>query len=636
MTAAEMLLIVHPDDRETIRNALDAAVREQKPYDIQHRIVRQESGEVRFVHTRGDLAADESGRFSRLVGACQDITERKRSEEEREVFGRLATRLAASVSAEHIVEVVREESDHLLGWDAYFFVVRNKSDDDYKTLSFIDTVNGVKQAFPGQPWPLFRESPRVQRIINRESLLFNRPTDNSDPAFTTFGNTTCLSASFMYVPVCSGKKVIGVLSAQSYTPNRYNEGHLRVLQRIADMVAPALERAYAEDALRESEQKYRMLTEQLPDLVWQKDRHGTYVSCNKQYAKAVGLTIETIAGHRDEDFYPPELAAKYQADDDRVMTTGQTVDIEEPGQHRTNPRWFSTRKVPVQDETGRCIGTIGIARDITDRKQVEEELARYHDRLEELVKQRTRELEESQDKLRRSERLASLGTLAAGIGHEINNPVGGILLAAQTAIASGGLTDVVAGRLEEIIKNAQRCKDIVQNMRRFARAERTEKTSGDLNSVLRRAAELVREALAGKGCTVQLDLSNSLPNLVMNQTGIEQVIINLLTNAIEAGTRHVTLRTESAGDQVRLAVQDDGQGMSQEQTVHLFDPFYTTRYSRGGTGLGLSIAHGIIRDHNGTIDVLGEPGQGALFTITLPLTVSKRDQGAAHGQGPDR
>ncbi|MCY2992779.1 MAG: PAS domain S-box protein [Planctomycetota bacterium] len=153
------------------------------------------------------------------------------------------------------------------------------------------------------------------------------------------------------------------------------ELHLQtqVLNQIQDRVSATdiTERKRTEESLRQSELSFRTLTEQLPDLVWQKNQAGVYISCNNHYAEALGFTSDTIAGHRDEDFFPPELAAQYQTDDQRAMASGQAVETEEPGQFRGVVRWFHTRKVPVLDERGHCAGTIGIARDITRRRREE-------------------------------------------------------------------------------------------------------------------------------------------------------------------------------------------------------------------------------------------------------------------------
>ncbi|HEY6837724.1 MAG TPA: PAS domain S-box protein, partial [Geobacteraceae bacterium] len=128
------------------------------------------------------------------------------------------------------------------------------------------------------------------------------------------------------------------------------------------------ERKMAEDAMRASESRFRTLSEQMPDFVWQKDRDGVYVFCNRRYADVLGLTPETIAGHRDDDFYPPELAAKYRGDDERVVATGEPLETEESWRLAGKERWLHTSKVALLDKSGRCVGTIAIARDITEQR----------------------------------------------------------------------------------------------------------------------------------------------------------------------------------------------------------------------------------------------------------------------------
>ena len=260
------------------------------------------------------------------------------------------------------------------------------------------------------------------------------------------------------------------------------------------------------------------------------------------------------------------------------------------------------------------------ARDITARQKAEHELARYKDRLEELVERRTQELAKSREKLLRAERLAAMGTLAGGIAHEINNPVGGILLLAQFALVNRADPGQMAEALEKIVGCAQRCKLIVQNVLAFARTQAATKNPADLSAVTRRACDAVERYAADNGCTLSLRLESGSAPLAMSATGIEQVIVNLLRNAIQAGARRVIVRTEDTDGGMRLAIEDDGAGIEPSRIPRLFDPFFTTRHGEGGTGLGLSIVHGIVTDHGGTIDVASDPGTGTTFTIFLPRT----------------
>ncbi|UCG16346.1 MAG: PAS domain S-box protein [Phycisphaerales bacterium] len=261
--------------------------------------------------------------------------------------------------------------------------------------------------------------------------------------------------------------------------------------------------------------------------------------------------------------------------------------------------------------------------DITERKQAEKELARYRDHLEELVEQRTRELADSREQVRQAERLASIGTLAAGVAHEINNPVGGILIAAQGALGEiDGPQDqrYIARCLNEIVEDAKRCSRIVKSILGFAREEPTEKWASDINAVVMRSIDLTRELVDNRGAMVTLELGEGVSAVPLNPIEFEQVLVNLITNAVEAageGVR-VTVRTERRDATARVTVADDGPGMPPERLKHVFDPFYTTRQRAGGTGLGLSVVHGIIQAHGGNIDVKSQPGLGTVFTIDLP------------------
>ncbi len=269
------------------------------------------------------------------------------------------------------------------------------------------------------------------------------------------------------------------------------------------------------------------------------------------------------------------------------------------------------------DEEDKPVRIIGAAQDVTERKQVEFELAKHRLHLEELVEQRTQELERSQEQLRRSERLASLGTLASGIAHEINNPIGGILLSAQMVCIEKDLSTSLRQTIGEIINHANRCKKIIQNIRRFARSEETPKTQGELISCIRRAIYRLERRAAAQGVRIQLRGVGRY-SCMLNETGMEQVFFNLISNSLDAGAQTVTVDVTYLATRLRCDVLDDGGGLKEEQVGKLFDPFYTTRLSDGGMGLGLSIAHGIVRDHGGSIEALQSLEGGTVIRVELP------------------
>jgi signal transduction histidine kinase len=267
-----------------------------------------------------------------------------------------------------------------------------------------------------------------------------------------------------------------------------------------------------------------------------------------------------------------------------------------------------------------------ISRDITERKRTEEELARHRDHLEELVATRTGELERSYRKLRHAERLAAIGTFAAGIAHQINNPVGGILLAAQYAATARDDPAAIDGALEDIVAEASRCGQIVRHLLRFAQEDTTDKVPRELNDFVRSCATNLSRRIEEAGAKIELCLDPGLPPVSLNEIAMGEVLSNLLQNSVEAGAKHIALRTLAGGASSRLVVEDDGQGVASEHRHHVFDPFFTTHQGRGGTGLGLSIGHGIVADHGGTIELESEPGHGTTVTIELPLAGSESVQ----------
>jgi len=258
------------------------------------------------------------------------------------------------------------------------------------------------------------------------------------------------------------------------------------------------------------------------------------------------------------------------------------------------------------------------------RSRLESE-ARFRDHLEDLVERRTLELERSRSRLRQSERLATVGTLAAGIAHQINNPLASILAASQYALACEDDADVAAVRqqaLRDIEEEARRGGRIVRSVLQFSRNQRSEKWLVELNEVVRGACALV--GASARECDARLETRLVVPcgPVELNPLEMEQALVNVVRNALQAsppGAR-VRVATERRDGRARIRVEDEGRGIPAGDLHRIFDPFYTTRLSQGGTGLGLAVAHGIVSAHGGSIDVESRRGRGTAVTIDLPLS----------------
>ena len=263
-----------------------------------------------------------------------------------------------------------------------------------------------------------------------------------------------------------------------------------------------------------------------------------------------------------------------------------------------------------------------------ERQAAENELSNYKNHLEELVKERTKQLEDSYAQLRQAERLASVGALAAGIAHEINNPIATIILAVQNALEmnqEGENSLLLRSVGQRILNHANRCAQIVKGVLQFAKQQDTEKWANNLNRLTTNGVAFVKESTPSAAASIHLTLGSEIPPLLLNPLEIEQVVVNLVKNALQAGKNDtpasVTVATRYAQNTIVLEVSDNGRGMSEEDRRRIFDPFFTTRQQEGGTGLGLSIVHGIITAHGGAIDVESKPGQGTKISVLFPSDV---------------
>lgn len=267
----------------------------------------------------------------------------------------------------------------------------------------------------------------------------------------------------------------------------------------------------------------------------------------------------------------------------------------------------------TRDEIGELAGTFN---------QMAASLQSYQDTLEQKVEERTRALKYSQRQLLQATKLASVGELAGGVAHQINNPAGIILMRAGRLgqeIGQHHLSGEAQEDVQVIQRQVEKIHSIVSALVKFARQMPTELHPTDLNNVVRRAVSLIEELARNRGVEVVLDLQE-LPSAAADSAQLEQVLINLVNNALDAMPEGGTLTFATRGDPpgVTLAVADTGSGIAAQHLPRLFDPFFTTKEVGQGTGLGLAISYGIVQEHRGTIEVESELGKGSRFTLCLP------------------
>jgi len=366
------------------------------------------------------------------------------------------------------------------------------------------------------------------------------------------------------------------------------------------------ERKQMEEALRESEERIQTIVSNAPVVIWSLDKEGIFTLSEGAGLKALGLRPGEAVGQSIFDVYhdvPKILEAN------RRVLAGETfVSIIEVGE-----LVFESHYSPIRDKSGEVTGMVGVSTDITERKQAEE---------------RERRL---QQELYLSSRLASIGQLAAGVAHQINNPLTGILGFSERLLRKS--TDKEATKdLERIHSEAARTAKIIQSLLTFARHHKPKKEYADINDILQKALELRAYELKTGNIEVALDLAPALPQTIADFHQIEEVFLNLILNAEQAMIEahqvgKLSIKTRQTKDYIKISLADDGPGIPAEHLDRLFDPFFTTREVKGGTGLGLSICHGIVTEHEGKIYAKSKSGKGSTFFVELPVTTAKTDKG---------
>jgi len=396
----------------------------------------------------------------------------------------------------------------------------------------------------------------------------------------------------------------------SFAPIRL-EGKPGIVAFIRDLTGRDRDRA----ALQRSERRFRQLIENAPDAVWINDGRRL-IYANPGAARMLGYeSVEALLAVDPRNIVAPEDHQSMRERTEEMLRTGEPLPPREYPSRRKDGSWVMTevQSMPVEWEGVPAI--LGFARDVTGRKQMEARLAQ-------------------------SERLTALGTLLAGIAHEMNNPLGYALLGiegALDALRRTPLPSVEHAKLRELLESAHhgavRVAAVVGQIRATSRPEVDERGPVDVRRAIEATLRVTQNEIHHRARLVT-ELAD-VPRVLGSEQRLEQVFLNLLVNAVQAlpdgragNEIRVTLRVGEAGDVV-VEVRDNGPGIAEEVRARIFDPFFTTKSVGMGLGLGLSICHGIVTSHGGTIAVDSQLGEGSTFRVVLPALV-----GAGHAVSP--
>jgi PAS domain S-box-containing protein len=391
--------------------------------------------------------------------------------------------------------------------------------------------------------------------------------------------------------------------AFAYLTKPYHMDELKnTLRRAVTTKVLTVKAEQAEKALRESETRFRSVVESASDAIILANQEGNILSWNHSAERLFGYTINEVAGKPLTLLMPARYQQRHQAGIQRISAGGErrilgkTVELEGSRKDGTE---FPLELSLSMWETHDGMYYSGILRDITDRKRTEAAL-------------------------RQADKLASLGTLASGMAHEVNNPVQGIMGMAEIILEEQN-HEKISEYARDIIAYSKHVGTVVRDFCRYARpASHDQAVVVDLNERLEEAVKMVRRSSAFRHVEIVKQF-HSVPPLIARRSEIDQVFVNLITNAVQAmeGNGCLTLGTEQEGDAIKVAIGDTGCGIPPQLVTRIFDPFFTTKESGKGTGLGLSIVYQIVSNYGGRISVESEPGHGTKFIMILPLRIDR-------------
>ena len=377
------------------------------------------------------------------------------------------------------------------------------------------------------------------------------------------------------------------------------------------------ERRQRDQLQRKTEELLRAILDYSPSLIYVKDTDARYVLVNRKFESVCHVANQDIVGKTSYDIFPKELADSYQANLQRVIESGESLEVEETGYRDEELRHYLSMEFPLNDSNGKIYGVCGVSTDITAHKELEEQF-------------------------RHTQKMDAIGRLAGGVAHDFNNLLTAIMGYSGLLSPTFDGSDPRRAQIEQITKAGERATALTAQLLAFSRKQVLQPRLLDLNSAIENVSNMLRR-LIGEDIELVNKLDPDLTSVMADPGHIDQVLMNLAVNARDAMNRGGILTIETAkvqldsecaglhvdvpaGKYAMLAVSDTGCGMDQATKARVFDPFFTTKEQGKGTGLGLSTVYGIVKQSGGHISVTSEVGRGSSFKIYLPLFEERATQ----------
>ncbi len=566
--------MIHPEDRPGLIQAFTRSLASGDPAEVELR-ARRFDGVYRWFDLRGRPLRDRQGRIVRWYFLQTDIDDRKRAEEklrESEYDARLIVDsipgLIAVLSASGEVERLNQPMLDYLG----------KSLEESRQWAVDDTVHpddrlGYVQAF-AQAFatgdPVEYEAVRVRRFDGVYRWLNMRGL-----------------------------------------PLRDRQGHV---VRWYFLLTEIDDRKRAEDALRESEYESRLIVDSIPGLIAVLDKSGELERVNQPILDYLGKSLEECRQWAVDDTIHPDDRPAYLQAFGRSFAAGEPVEYDAARIRRFDGvyRWLNMRGLPLRDRQGHIVRWYFLLTEIDDRKRAEDALR------------------QAQSDLARINRVTTMGELAASLAHEVNQPIGGVLINASVCLRKLGHDNPDFGEaraaVTRIQRDAQRAADVIRKIRSQFEKAAPNREILDINEIIRATVDLLRSEASRYNILVRTELAANLPQIIGDRVQLQQVTMNLIVNSLEAmkdveGIRELAIRSQlGENEQLLVTVSDTGMGFPPQLAEQIFDPFFTTKPH--GTGMGLRISRSIIESHGGRLWAAGTTERGATFHLSLPAATA--------------
>ncbi|MCL7487211.1 MAG: DUF3365 domain-containing protein [Desulfobulbaceae bacterium] len=438
--------------------------------------------------------------------------------------------------------------------------------------------------------------PEVSGEMLAEPVDYSASICDAAYGHLNFFDNTSREERSLNLPLCCRDKILGVMTFVGTGFQEITAELQELLFSIGRQVGITIESLQSLARLSANKDLLQSVFDGITDLVVLVDCNGKFKMVNKSFLLRYRLQLEEVI---DRPVYDRGTAVPHPFGD-ALLLLGSEGKEEKSGYVPTaDGIIYETHFYPIFDTADAVINVVCYAKDVTEQKNIEQ-------------------------RMYQTEKLLALGQMAAGVAHEINNPLGVILCYTDILKEELAQSSQTRNDLEIIEKHARNCQHIVSDLLDFARGGKTVKKPVQLNVLIEEVLTVVRTQLRKDNIRILTDLSPELPPLLLDGDKIKQVMMNLIINGAQAmnGTGEIGLYTLFLDKRglVQFIVEDNGVGIAEEVINKIFDPFFTTKEPGQGTGLGLSLAYGIIRDHGGDIEVESEPGSWTRFTVLLPVT----------------